>query len=190
MLLLGCKPPGRHTEQHDLFFAVGPSLKSLISQMERFWPEAGRIHLDAWRVVSQVDGWQIQVKHRAEATVNRVNEDIKTADNKADPGEPKLFFLNLGGYKPGVFEEFHYKELTVQHSAAAAINVAKKSAFYQHEISSHIDDKYGVDVDDIYNVEDILDPALKNAYFLAFDRALEPKEDEWHIGYTKLSSLA
>ncbi|MGN6440105.1 MAG: DUF1543 domain-containing protein [Agriterribacter sp.] len=30
MLLLGCKPAGRHTEQHDVFFGIGASLKDLI----------------------------------------------------------------------------------------------------------------------------------------------------------------
>lgn len=181
MLLLGCKPEGRHTEQHDLFFGIGPSLKSLIGQMESFWPEAGKIHLDAWRVVSQVNEWRVSVKERV--------EPMENAPQPVVSNEPKLFFLNLGGYKPGVFEEFHYKELTVQSTAAAAIKAAKSNAFYQHSVSSHIDDKYGVDVDDLYNVEDILDRDLKKKYFLAFEQVTDAQEDEWHIGYTKLTSL-
>lgn len=48
MLMLGCKPKGRFTEQHDIFFGIGNSLKDLIPQMKIFWPEAkGQIHIDA-----------------------------------------------------------------------------------------------------------------------------------------------
>ena len=42
------------------------------------------------------------------------------------------------------------------------IKVAKATTFYKHfsfeGATSHIDDKYGIDVDDIYNVNDILAP--------------------------------
>ena len=30
MVLLGCRPPGRFTEQHDIFFGIGNSLKELV----------------------------------------------------------------------------------------------------------------------------------------------------------------
>lgn len=40
MVILGCKPKGRFTEQHDIFFGIGNSLKNLIPQMNFFWPEA------------------------------------------------------------------------------------------------------------------------------------------------------
>ena len=39
----------------------------------------------------------------------------------------KLFFLNLGGYKEGDFEEYHYKVVTVAKSKAEAIKKAKKN---------------------------------------------------------------
>jgi Domain of Unknown Function (DUF1543) len=55
MLLLGCRPEGRHTEQHDVFFHIGESLESLIPAIVEFWPEAkGKIHVDAWREVTRV----------------------------------------------------------------------------------------------------------------------------------------
>ena len=40
----------------------------------------------------------------------------------------KLFFINLGGYKPGDFEEYHYKTLTVAQSMAQAVKAAKQTA--------------------------------------------------------------
>src|ERR1700740_3418323 len=94
MLLLGCTPSGRHTEQHDVFFAIGESLKSLVTDIVAFWPEAnGRIHIDAYREVTLVDGYKVTVTDR---------------DSKSDPGEERLFFINLGGYKRGLFDEPHF----------------------------------------------------------------------------------
>jgi len=55
MLLLGCKPPGRNTEQHDIFFGIGSGLKELIPAIIDSWPEAKKkIHIDAWREVQFV----------------------------------------------------------------------------------------------------------------------------------------
>ena len=58
MVLIGCKPEGRHTEQHDIFFGVATSMKELLPQIIAFWPEAkGDLHIDGWREVNQVDGF-------------------------------------------------------------------------------------------------------------------------------------
>ena len=62
MILLGCRPNGRFTEQHDIFFGIGNSLKELIPQMKAFWPEAkGKIHIDSWREVTTVDNCKIEI---------------------------------------------------------------------------------------------------------------------------------
>jgi hypothetical protein len=60
--MLGCTPEGRLTEQHDIFFGIGTS-KELIPQMKA-WPEAGQIHIDAWREVSLVDQFSITIEDR------------------------------------------------------------------------------------------------------------------------------
>ncbi len=58
--MLGCTPKGRHTEQHDIFFGIGGAIKDLKQDIIDFWPEAkGKIHLDAFREVTNVDGYQI-----------------------------------------------------------------------------------------------------------------------------------
>lgn len=174
MLLLGCKPCGRHTEQHDVLFAIGNSLKDLIEQINNFWKEAqGKIHIDSWREVTQVNGYKIEIVERDKHFVGQAE---------------KLFFLNLGGYKPNEFEEYHYKILSVNKDKSLAIRQAKESIFFKHAYSSHIDDKYGVDVDDIYTVEDILPNYLKKKYALRLCLS-EGNEDELHIGYFKLSTL-
>lgn len=178
MLLLGCKPEGRYTEQHDVYFGVGASLKDLLPGIQSFWPGPQKIHIDAWREVTEVNGFRISLVEK----------------EKAHPKPWQLFFINLGGYKKDEFEEFHYKMLVVAADKADAIRQAKASAFYKHTgfkgADSHIDDKYGVDVDDLYEIEEILAPSLKEKYALHIEAVNDLVKDEWHLGYTKLSSLA
>lgn len=151
MILLGCKPDGRNIEQHDLFFGIGKSLSDVKNDIINFWKEAKeKIHIDGWREVNWVDGYKVEVTGKQELAAS-ANE--------------KLLFINLGGYKQNEFEEYHYKMLTVAADKGIAIQKAKQTAFYKHTgfegASSHIDDKYGIDVDDIYEIEDILPAQLK-----------------------------
>jgi hypothetical protein len=181
MLLLGCKPKGRFIEQHDIFFGIGNSLKELVPAILESWPEAPKIHIDAWREVTEVDGF----------TVSLLPKESDTGNNNKSS---RLFFLNLGGYKENEFEEYHYKMLVIANDKADAVTQAKQSAFYKHTgfkgADSHIDDRYGVDVDDIYEIEDILPEEIKENYFVSIQHsATAVIKDEWHLGYTKLSSL-
>ena len=175
MVMLGATPKGRLTEQHDIFFGIGSSLKELVPQMKAFWPEAP-IHIDAWREVTHVGGFSVSV-------VERNNE---TSGNH-------LFFINLGGYREGEFEEYHYKVLAVADSMAAASKIAKSTAFYKHcgfkGAESHIDDKYGIDVDDIYRVSDILNPESKQRFSIQLTKSETILEDNLHIGYVKIDKL-
>ena len=177
MLLLGCKPNGRHTEQHDVFFGIGNSLKDLVPDIIGFWPEAnGKIHIDAWREVNTVDGYSISIMKRS-------------AIQK--PGEVhKLFFVNLGGYKENDFEEYHYKCLAVAADTAGAIKQAKAQTFWKHSISSHIDDKYGIDVDDVYEIGEVLTRHAKEEYQVVIkENTAVLSDDKLQPGYLKLSKL-
>jgi hypothetical protein len=40
MVLLGGKPKGTQTEQHDMFFGIAKTLKDLIPQFNQFSPES------------------------------------------------------------------------------------------------------------------------------------------------------
>jgi hypothetical protein len=177
MLLLGCTPRGRHTEQHDIFFGIGTSLKELLPAIKDFWPDAGTIHIDSWREVTVVDEYR-----------------IKIVTGRSSTSTDKLFFLNLGGYKPGDLEEYHYKILTVAKGKGEAVQQAKRTTFYLHTgfkgADSHIDDKYGADVDDIYQVEDILTAADKERFSILIQKDTEPTiADALNIGYLKLDKI-
>ncbi|HEX5026337.1 MAG TPA: DUF1543 domain-containing protein [Agriterribacter sp.] len=182
MLILGSKPQGRHTEQHDIFFGIGYELRDLLPAIYAFWPEAdGKIHIDSWREVSYVDGYTVNIIPRDELLVD-----------KADV--TKLFFLNLGGYKEHDMEEYHYKMLVACADKGVAVQQAKSTAFYLHTgfdgAVSHIDDKYGVDVDDVYEITDILPDEVKEKYAIRLSPSMQNITDELHVGYLKLEKLA
>ncbi len=179
MVLIGCKPIGRHTEQHDVFFGISNELKELIPAFEKFWPEAkGYMHIDGYREIKQVNEYDISIVPKTEQMVDQT---------------VKLFFINLGGYKKNEFEEFHYKMLVASEHKSAAIAISKQTAFFKHthfeSANSHIDDKYGIDVDDLYQIEDILDLASKSKYSIKLTLSNELKEDLLHLGYFKLNAL-
>ena len=180
MLLLGCKPQGRNTEQHDVFFGIGAELKDLVPAIFEFWPEAKKkIHIDAWREVKKVGEYDISIISR---------ENKLPAKDTA-----RLFFLNLGGYKQEEFEEFHYKILIAALDKAEAVQEAKETAFYIHTgfkgATSHIDDKYGVDVDDVYEITDILPEPVKEKYCITVSPSKQGSEDKLHLGYIRLDKL-
>jgi hypothetical protein len=206
MLLLGCTPRGRHTEQHDVFFTIGSSLKDCIPAIVGFWPEAeGKIHIDAWREVGFVDGYRVTV-HPAGGEDLPGGGGALPAGDRALPasggevlpaaaGGARLYFINLGGYKPGEFDEFHYKMVVAGVDKGEAIKKSKATAFYRHVgfkgAESHIDNKYGIDVDDAYAIEDILPAEVKRRYRIGLAPALveDVVEDEVHLGYFQLKNL-
>jgi len=178
MVLIGCRPPGRLTEQHDMFFGIAESLKELVPQMKAFWPEVkGQLHIDCWREVTQVADYAVSVVPKKE---------------KSGSDNPHLFFINLGGYKPGEFEEYHYKILAVGKDSAEAVKQSRQTAFYKHcgfkGGESHMDDKYGIDTDDLFKIEDVLESSLTEKYTLQITPS-SGLEDELHIGYVQIKKL-
>jgi len=179
MLLLGSKAPKRNVEQHDYFFGIARSLKELVPEIKAFWPEAGNsIHVDGWREVNSVDGYAVKVVLKEEAVAQ---------------SSQKLFFINLGGYQADKLEEQHYIVLTVQDDRALAIKDAKQTVFFKTNsikgANSHIDEKYGIDVDDIYRIEEILSPDYKDKYHIEITPNIELGADQIHLGYFKLDKL-
>lgn len=181
MVLLGSKAPARNTEQHDFFFGIAHHLADLLPDMKAFWPEAGKsLHIDGWRKITSVNGYRVQVLPKQNAP-----EDSK-----------RLFFINLGGYTAGKLEEQHYTLLTVQDDRISALSASKQTVFFKSatiaglkEANAHIDEKYGIDVDDIYRIDDLLSPADKAAYHINLSPAPDVPEDEIHLGYLQLHKL-
>jgi len=84
--------------------------------------------------------------------------------------------------------------VTVAPTLALASKKSKKTAFYKHcgfkEAPSHIDDQYGIDVDDIYNVADMLPAHFKALYSLKITKSeIQLEQNPLHIGYLKLKKI-
>ena len=177
-VIIGATPKGRNIEQHDVFFGIAENLKDLVPAMKNFWKEAeGKIHIDCYQEVQFADGYE-----------------IKIIEKTSQISENNLFFINLGGYKPGHFEEFHEQHLMVGKSMGEIVKRVKQTEFYKtmgfKNAESHIDDKYGVDIDDIYKVNDILPKEMKEKYSLILEKSqAENQENLMKIGYLKIDKV-
>lgn len=192
MLKIGARPAGRLIEQHDVMFVLARQLTDVIPVVNQAWPAVKNTwHLDAWREVRRVGDYQV-------ALIEQATGQPITEAKKA----PQLYFVNLGGYLPGQFEEFHYKTLVVADSIGKATAQVKQSDFYRDftfdnpdpSISgiatSHVDDKHALDLDDIHCVGNL----LPNPWVLQLTRLTPMQqqtfpEDSLHIGYVSLKSL-
>lgn len=182
MLIVGATPPGRSIEQHDVFFGVGDHLAALLPQLDAFWPQVGHHwHIDAWREVNVVDGYRVTLLPAAAAT-----PESGTA----------LFFLYLGGYQAGHFQEFHHAMLVAAPDKRSALQKAKADPFFRDyngdspNAQSHVDNTLSVGVDAFHTVADLLAPPGQSAWriHLSADGADLPA-DELHLGYLPRSKL-
>ncbi|MBP3944815.1 DUF1543 domain-containing protein [Psychrobacter sp. K31L] len=187
MVQLGGRPKGRLIEQHDMFFGVANQVSELIEGINHHWPEVkNKWHIDSYRAITKVG-----------------NHSIKLVESATSDGNNglKLFFINLGDYQQGSFEEFHYKLLIVAATQADAVKQAKQSVFYKEftfkdkdspfDAASHIDDKFAVDIDDIYNVNDLIsnvqiliEPIAHDSHALA-----NTDDDKEYVGYLSIKNL-
>lgn len=188
MIQLGGRPKGRLIEQHDIFFGVANQVTELIADINNHWPEVkNKWHIDSYRAISKVDNYAIKL----------VESNIQAEC----ANDLKLFFINLGGYQQGSFEEFHYKLLIVADSQADAVKQAKQSEFYKQftfkdkaspfNAASHIDDKFEVDIDDIYNVNDLVSNVkiIIEPFARALDKSINVIEDKKYVGYLSIKNL-
>ena len=188
MVQLGGRPKGRLIEQHDIFFGVANQVSELVDDINNHWPEVNnKWHIDSYRAITKVDNYSVK---------------LIESNNKVDAENGlRLFFINLGGYQRGSFEEFHHKLLIVAATQAEAIKQAKQSTFYKEftfkdkdspfNAASHIDDKFQVDIDDIYDVNDLvsniqilIEPTIHNSHELA-----NADEDKEYVGYLSIKNL-
>src|ERR1700761_840549 len=180
MVLLGSKAQNRNVEQHDFFFGIGDSLQSLVPAMQDFWPEAGSsLHIDGWREINIVEHHRISIVPKTETN-----------------NPKRLFFINLGGYQSGKLEEQHYTLLTVQEDRKNAIKASTTTEFFKNSsiekiksASAHIDEKYGIDVDEIYRVDELLSEADKTRWQIELIPDMNTIPDEIHLGYYQLDRL-
>ncbi|MFT3752154.1 MAG: DUF1543 domain-containing protein [Paludibacter sp.] len=177
-LVLGATLPGKHTEQHDVLFGVSSKLADLVLAAENHWDAIKEVHLDAWREVTNVNGYEILIVEKGKADKNGLN----------------LYFINLGGYKTGSFSEHHYQQLVVALTVGEAVKIAKQNVFcteftVNENSRCHVDNKFGIDTDDSVEVVDILLPEAKAKYSISIVPKANLAEDELHVGYFPLNEI-
>jgi hypothetical protein len=138
IVLLGGKPADSIIEAHNVYCGVASNIGELCTEnspIKRFWPSAPKIHIDAYMCVEQVGEYLLTLREKGEA--EQSNDSLR------------LFFINLGGYREGVFDEVHKRLLIVAVDEADAVRQAKTDSFFSEGVREgravpHIDDKLDV----------------------------------------------
>jgi hypothetical protein len=128
LVVLGGRAATSLIEVHDVRFVVGATIDATIPELRRQW--FGRregLHLDAWMAVRAVDGWTVRLGREPAA-----------------PRPERLWFVNLGAYRPDSLAELHQFGLVVAASAAAAKAEARRH-WLQGALQVHKDDLLAVD---------------------------------------------
>ncbi|QVM99160.1 DUF1543 domain-containing protein [Pseudomonas sp. SORT22] len=136
VVMLGGKHPRARIEVHDVAFVVGPSLAACYPQLREQWfGSAKGLHIDSWLEVDGVEGFK-----------------LGWSDLQPAPGEPRLYFINLGGYEPGCFGEAHRYLLVVASNKEQA-KAKGKQQMARHWSKPHTDAL--LDVDDCVAVDQV-----------------------------------
>jgi hypothetical protein len=128
LVVLGGRSAGSHIEQHDVRFVVGQTIEDTLSALRRQW--FGRregLHLDSYMAVRAIDGWAVQLVREPAA-----------------PRPERLWFVNLGAYRPDALAELHHFGLVVARSPQAAKAAARRQ-WLVGALQQHKDDLVAVD---------------------------------------------
>jgi hypothetical protein len=95
-----------------------------------------------------------------------------------------------------VISPVNYTLLTVQDDRKWAVKAATLTEFFKRNTiaklkgaAAHIDEKYGVDVDEIYRIDDLLSDEDKALYHIQLIPDQDQTEDIIHLGYLKLDKV-
>ena len=128
MAVLGGSCGNSNIEVHDIRFVVGETIDHCLGRLRSEWyGDAKGLHLDSYTEVQAVDGFRVSISTKA-----------------PPPDSPTLFFVNVGGYLPGKYLEFHDVGLYGCATAQEAKSLALGQLLCDHE-ESHKDDLYDVD---------------------------------------------
>jgi hypothetical protein len=128
LVVLGGRAPGCHIELHDVRFVAGATIEATLPELRRQW--FGRregLHLDAFMAVRAIDGWEVSLGR--EPAVSRPE---------------RLWFVNLGAYRPDCLAELHHFGLVVARSPQAAKAAARRQ-WLKGALQQHKDDLAAVD---------------------------------------------
>lgn len=162
---LGGRADRCNIELHDVVFVVGSSIEETYPLLAKKWfGNSHQFHIDSYIQLDYVDGHEVElVKDKS----------------KVDSGK-KLYFINLGAYKPQEFTEYHQSQFYVTQSAPDAVRRAK-SELCQGLQTIHKDDvvlldkvsnELEFDVDDVLEIGEVDSYHISLKANLTADRSL------------------
>lgn len=135
-VLLGGKHARANIELHDVQFVIARSIEETAPAIKQRWWGSGSPHIDAYAELTTVDGFRITPVPRAEAM----------------PANVALYFVNTGGYEPGVFNELHAYSFHVSADKKAVWAEARRRAA---RFDSLHQDNFNI-VDDVVCVDEVI----------------------------------
>lgn len=127
MFYIGGACGGSNIELHDIRFSTGETPEDCHDDLRRQWWGAPKsLHIDSWAEIGHADGYDIDLRPEPSREPDR------------------LFFLNLGGYRAGEFEEQHRNLLIVAATQQEAVRRGLGAA-RQEWRGSHKDSAFEVE---------------------------------------------
>lgn len=166
---LGGRADHCNIELHDVVFVVGSTLEETYPSLVHKWFGNQRwFHIDSFIELTQVDGFDIHL-------MQTPCENTST-----------LFFINFGGYQPGLFGEIHQTAFYVVKDKAEAIRRAQKELCSQL-LQPHCDDALSLnnlissaDIDDVIQISEV------DQYYIQLIPTSHHKTLEPQPGYRKI----
>lgn len=167
MFYVGGDCGSSNIELHDIRFSIGESTEDCYDDLRKqWWGDPKSLHLDCWGAIEQADGYDVELT------------------KEAVPGDqPRLFFLNMGGYDLAQFEELHRNILLVVPDERTA----------RFEGLSRVKGWTQPHKDNIYEVEKMVDlSAAMQAYgySLRLTKATVSKEFVFGCGFVRIGQSA
>lgn len=174
---LGGRADRCNIELHDVVFVVGSCIEETYPLLAKKWfGNLNHFHIDSYIHLKNIDGYEIELS--------------KTPFQ--DKTSKKLYFINLGAYKPYEFSEYHQSAFYVAEDAPDAIRRAK-SELCQGLHTIHKDDVVLLDHvsqgSPDFDVDDILEIGTVDEYFISL-KASHLREQTFPISaYIRLDTL-
>ncbi len=163
MVMIGGHTPTSNLEVHDMRFVAGHNIEDTYETLQtEWWGDPDTLHLDVWSCITCIDGYDVSLK------------------KSPYDGKEKLFFVNLGGYDPAIFDELHKNILVVAENEAQAKHAARQTI--QHWSTPHKDTSF--------EIEKIIPLSDVGAYTIHLEKSAAPAPFTFKCGYTPISKKA
>lgn len=167
MVYVGGHTETSNVEVHDIRFVVGETIEDCIPDLRaQWWGDPDTLHLDCWGEVRSVDDYEVVL-----------------SEKPPQEGKDKLFFVNLGGYDPEIYDELHKNMIVAAESEAWAKHKAKETV--KHWRVPH--------KDTLFEVEKALDVSAlleKHGLYVHLNRTDAPPAFQFECLYTPISEKA